>query len=151
MSCFDIIKQDWELLDKELKNNGIPNVHIFLDNIFHKILSEMISKKIESQKDLNSFEKKIDEIISAEIKSKKSIINYIKNQNEFLDIKSNEILTIISEEYIYNESITKTIDENIYPSFKLFTYIKLPSIEDFENEFNYFSGNKAYFFSLFCY
>ena len=143
MSCFDIIKQDWELLDKELKNNGIPNVHIFLDNIFHKILSEMISKKIESQKDLNSFEKKIDEIISAEIKSKKSIINYIKNQNEFLDIKSNEILTIISEEYIYNESITKTIDENIYPSFKLFTYIKLPSIEDFENEFNYFSGNKT--------
>ena len=150
MSLFDIIQKDWDLLDKELKINNIPNIHIFLDSIFHKIISEMIKiQKIESEKDLKNFEKRIDDIISKEIKDKNLFINYLNKKYKFLDIKSkeyNEELAIISEEYIYNEEWLKNINiQNKYPKFNLFTYIKLPSLEDFENEFNYFIGNKNTF------
>ena len=41
MSCFEIIEKDWEILDKEIKMRQIPNIHIFLDNIFHELIIEI--------------------------------------------------------------------------------------------------------------
>ena len=141
MTCFEIIENDWKLLDKELKIKGIPNVHMFLDNIFHNILSEMISRKINSEKDLNNFEQKIEEIIKLEINSKKTSEKYLENRNKYLDIKPNEQLVIITEEYLYNKEY-----ENLkvdYEYLEHFTNLELPSITDFKYKFEYFTKNKS--------
>ena len=136
MSCFEILQKDFELLDKELKRFDIPNAFIFLDHIFHKIISELEKIKIiKYQNKLNEYEKNIDKIISENMDYKNIINSYLNNRNIYLDIKSDGDLMIISEENLYS-------NDNNNPEFEYFIIQKIPSIEDFEKEYYYRLSNK---------
>ena len=142
MTCFEIIEKDWEILDKEVKNKQVPNIHIFLDNIFHEIISKINEQKyFKSENDLKKFEKSIEDIIKNNLKKydDNSLINYIQNINKFIDYVPDEDLTIIRGEERDNNLI---LLRNKYPELEQFSYLKF-SFEDFKNEFNYFEKNKV--------
>ena len=141
MSCFEILEKDWEIMNKEIKIKEIPNIHIFLDNIFHELIIEINNQKtFKSEKDLTKFEKNVENIIRNELNNKNSINNYIENRNKYLDIEPNEEFAIIMEEEIYNGNWNSL--KNKYPELEYFIISKLPSFEDFKKEFNYLENNK---------
>ena len=91
MSCFEILEKNWEIMNKEIRIRQIPNIHIFLDNIFHELINEINNQKsFKSEKDLTNFEKNIENIIKNELNYKNSINNYIENRNKYLDIEPKE-------------------------------------------------------------
>ena len=144
MECFEIIEMDWELLDKELKIKEIPNVHIFMDSIFHQVIKEINKPKtFKSKKELKNFEKSIETIIKNELDKNNIIKNYINNRSKYIDIEPDKELAIIMEEEVYNDN-WKTV-KNDYPEIEHFIICKLPSFEDFKNEFNYVTENKDYY------
>ena len=140
MTCFEIIEKDWEIIDKELKIRKFPNIHIFMDNIFDKLFNIMNQQKNFKEENLKSFEKSIELIIEEEIKKKDSIQNYFGNRNKFIDIEPNINLSIILEEELYNNNLN--INKKELPNIEYFNILKMPSFEDFKNEFNYYEKNK---------
>ena len=138
MTCFEIMEKDWEIIDQELKKRQIPNIKIFINAIFDKIILQMKRQKLfERDIDLNNFEKEIDRIIEENINNKYSINKYIKYNNLMLKIEQFSDKSIILENdinntYIYNE----------YPDMKYFSKTKLPDLSDFEKEFNSLEENK---------
>ena len=144
MTCFEIIEKDWEILDLELKRKGIPNIHIFMDNIFHKLIVEINKiKTLKNLEDLNNYENTIKSIIQIELNNKNTINNFLENRNKYIDIKSNEELEKIIEENLYNNNLQFL--KKKYPEIEFFTIYKLPSFEDFKNEFNNIPNNKDYY------
>ena len=143
MTCFEIIEKDWEIIDKELKVRQFPNIHIFMDNIFDKVFNIMNQQKNFKEENLKSFEKSIELIIDEEIKKKDSIQNYFENRNKFIDIEPNINLSIILEEELYNNNLN--INKKEFPNIEFFNILKMPSFEDFKNEFNYYEKNKDNF------
>ena len=144
MTCFEIIEKDWEIIDKELKIRKFPNIHIFMDNIFDKLFNIMMNQqKNFKEENLKSFEKSIELIIDEEIKKKDSIQNYFENRNKFIDIEPNINLSIILEEELYNNNLN--INKKEFPNIEYFNILKMPSFEDFKNEFNYYEKNKDNF------
>ena len=143
MTCFEIIEKDWEIIDKELKARQFPNIHIFMDNIFDKLFNIMNQQKNFKEGDLKSFENSIGLIIDEEIKKKDSIQNYFENRNKFIDINPNINLSIILEEELYNNNMN--FNKKEFPNIEYFNILKMPSFEDFKNEFNYYEKNKDNF------
>ena len=144
MTCFEIIEKDWEIIDKELKTLKFPNIHIFMDNIFDNLFNKLNQpKNFKSEKDLISFEKSIELIINEEIKRKDSIQYYFEKRNQFIDIEPNINLSIILEEESYNNNLN--INKKEFPNIEYLNMLKMPSFEDFKNEFNYYEKNKDNF------
>ena len=147
MTCYEIIEKDWEILDKELKMKEIPSIHIFLDSIFHKIIKTIKAQNsFNNENDLDRFEKSIDKIIINEVNNKEKLIeNYLNERGKFniINNKPNEELAVIMEEETYNNNIDfrKSLENN-YPELDYFLFSKLPSFDNFKNEFYYFEKNK---------
>ena len=141
MTCYEIIEKDWEILDKELKMKDIPNVHIFMDIIFHKIIGKLNNQKFfYSDKVLKNFEKSIETIIENSLNDKNLIEIYLNNRNNLCDIEPNEEFAIIMDEFKYNNYFDSLRYK--YNELNYFAFSKLPSIEDFKSEFYYFEKNK---------
>ena len=149
MTCFEIMEKDWEIIDIELKIKQIPNVQIFMNVIFDKILSLMKQQKnfrkdeginklfnkiinpnnISDDK-LNNFEKQSEIIINEVLNNPKIIHEYISNNNIMTDNLDISAKSIILEADIYNINVEKK-----FPDMKYFRITKLPKESDFIEEF----------------
>ena len=137
MTCFEIIEKDWEIINTELKIKQVPNIQIFLNVIFDKILSLMKQQKnFNNDNKLNTFEKETEKIINESINNKEIICEYIKNNNIMIDNIGISDKLIILENEIFNLNFEKE-----YPDMKYFKKSKLPKIKDFKKEFNSLDEN----------
>ena len=137
MTCFYIMEKDWEIIDTELKIKQIPNIQIFLNVIFDKVISLMKQQKnFNYDLKLNTFEKEIEKIINDAMINKEIINEYINNNNIMTDSIGFSDRLIILENDIFNINIEKN-----YPDMKYFKKSKLPKIKDFKKEFNSLEEN----------
>ena len=147
MTCFEIMEKDWEIIDVELKIRQIPNVQIFMNVIFDKVLSLMKQQKNFHQDEgtnnllnkiiylnnnnnedkLNNFEKQIEIIVNDVLNNPKNIKEYIDNNNIMTNNLDISAKTIILETDIYDENIEKKL-----PDMKYFRITKLPKESDFK-------------------
>ena len=138
MTCFDIMKADWEIIDKELKIKQIINVQVFFNVIFDKILYSMKRKKyFNDYKDLESFEKEIEVIIQTELNDNGLLNEYIKDNDIMTENLEPSDKLIILENDINNTNIN-----NKYPDMKYFRISKLPDANDFVISFKSLEENK---------
>ena len=139
MTCFEIMEKDWEIIDYELKIKQVPDVRIFMNIIFDKIIPIMNQQKdFGTDIKLNDFENQIEKIITEQLANQAAIDKYIINNNIMTDnIK-------ISDKLIILESSNINID-NEYPDMKYFKISKLPDIDDFRREFNSLEENIEYY------
>ena len=139
MTCFEIMEEDWEIIDKELKIKQIPNIQIFLNIIFDKVLLVMEKQKnFNTDIKLNNFEKEIEKIINENLVNQALIDEYINMNNKMTDNIDLSNKSIILE----NDNINI---EKVYPDMKFFRKAKLPKLEDFKNDFNSLEENKEYY------
>ena len=133
MTCFEIMKEDWKIIDKELKIKQIPNVQTFMNIIFDKLFILMKSQKyFEEEKKLYKFEKDVEKIVETELNNINLINSYIKDNEIMTDTEVSSDKLIILDEYINNE----------YKNLKYFRISKLPDFNDFSNQFNSLEENK---------
>ena len=141
MTCFDIMEADWNIIDSELKIKQVPNVQIFMNIIFTKVINIMKKQTdFSTETKLNNFEKEIDKIVQEELLNQKAIQDYIDNNDIMLDNNEISDKSIILENNVFNVKIDK-----IYPDMKYFNITKLPKIEAFIKEFNSLEENKDYY------
>ena len=139
MTCFEIMEKNWEIIDYELKIKQVPDVRIFMNIIFDKVIASMNKQKIfDTDSNLNNFENEIEKIISEQLTNQTSINKYIINNNIMTDNVE------ISDKLILLESSNINIDKK-YPDMKYFKISKLPEIEDFRREFNSLEENVEYY------
>ena len=137
MTCFDIMEKDWKIIDTELKIKQIPNVQVFMNVIFDKVLSLMSQQStFKNDKQLNDFEKKIEIIINEALNNKTQLDEYIKNNNLMTDNIDISDKLIILENDLFNVNVEKK-----YPDMKYFKKAKLPKIKDLKKEFNSLQEN----------
>ena len=139
MTCFEIMEKDWQIIDYELKIKQVPDVRIFMNIIYDKVIAIMNKQKdFDTDSKLNNFENEIEKIITEQLTNQSSIDKYINNNNLMTDnIK-------ISDKLILLESSNINIDKE-FPDMKFFKISKLPDIEDFKREFNSLEENIEYY------
>ena len=138
MSCFEIMKKDWEIIDQELKIKQISNVQIFMNIIFNKVLLEMKKQKLfNTDVNLNNFELAIDRIVIEEMNNKKAVDEYRVRNNLITKTEKMSDKSIILELDINNFNLEKD-----YPDMKYFSKTKLPELNDFQKEFISLEENK---------
>ena len=135
-TLFGIIKKNWELIDKSLREFGIENIQIFMNMIFDKVL-EIINnlKSLSSVEELNLFETRMDEYI-VEILNKEE---NIKKLNDEYKKMNTELISF--DPYSLKEIIQSNVDPAIYdqfqyPNIQYFCFSKLQNFEIFVNKFN---------------
>ena len=132
MTCFEIMEADWDIIDSELKIKQIPNVQIFMNIIFDRIVLAMKKQNnFNTDIKLNNFEKEIEDIIQNELTNQESIDEYIHNNNIMTDN-----VKILDKSIILENRIDKNYPDMIY-----FNITKLPQIESFKKEFNSLEEN----------
>ena len=132
MTCFEIIEEDWKLMEANLQKINIRNVELFLNLIFDEIIEKLIkcpNLKLEKNQTIN-FEKEINKIIMDKIKKEKLIDDYKRHNTDLIDINPNSAKTIIEE--IYPSEI---YPEDKYPDFKYFYILEFPSKNNFISKF----------------
>ena len=132
MTCFEMMEEDWKLMETNLQKYNIRSVEIFLNLIFDDIIEKLIkcpNLKIDKKQTIN-FEKDIDLIIMNKIKQKNLITLYKKQNTDLIDINPNLVKTIIEE--IYPPEI---YSEDKYPDFKYFYILEFPSKKNFITKF----------------
>ena len=139
MSCFEIMEKDWEIIDEELKIKQIPNIQIFMNVIFDKVILVLNRQKnFSNDIKLNNFENEVEKIVNENLINNTLIEEYINNNNimtDNIDI-SNKLIILENE----NINIEKE-----FPDMKFFKKTKLPKLEDFINDFNSLEENKEYY------
>lgn len=126
ISCLNIIKHNWNILKKELNNNNVDNIEIFMNFIFKEI-SESLSQiqSITSFKQLINIEYKLDQIIKDKIKNYNSYKNKYENFNKkFSKVDICSINNLIKEQYDW-----KLYNRQKYQFLNYFYYTKYPSEE----------------------
>ena len=141
-TLFGVIKAEWELLDKSLKEIGILNIQAFLNMIFEKFV-ELMNKleKIETKEELESFEKGIDDYIKEFINNNENIekLNeeYNKLNGELLNCNPENMKEIIQSNYsplIY--------DQKKYPDIQYYSVSNIINQKTFNDKFNSSIENK---------
>ena len=137
-TLFNIVKNDWALLDLSLKEIGITNIQTFMNIIFDKIIDLMNSfESSNTQDEFDSFEKKINEIIIEALENKDNINNEYQNlNNDLLCIDPHSILEIIKGNFM------PSIYKKDYPEIKYYTVSNIININAFVNKFNSSEQNK---------
>ena len=139
MTCFEIMKADWEIINNELKMNQVNNIQSFFNIIFDKILISMKNQKYFSDyKQLEKFEKEIEVIIQSGLKNNDLLNEYINDNKKMTDnyLELSDKL-IIMEEDIYGELLN-----NEYNDMQYFRKTKLPNEDDFISQFKSLEENK---------
>ena len=131
MNFIDILKINWELLEEALFEKGIPNIQIFLNLIFDKIIDLLENcGEMKTAEERNIFENNIENLLLECYKEypnfaeKYNSINQKLHNNDPKNLKS-----IILE--LYNPA---QYDEKKYPFLEYFYMTKYPSEENFKNE-----------------
>ena len=138
MTCFEIMKADWDIINSELKIIQIPNVQSFLNIIFDNILYAMKKQKYFLEyNNLENFEKEIENIIQTELNNNELINEYINDNKIMTDDSETSDKLIILEEDIYATNVN-----NKYPDLQFFRITKLPSVEDFTTQFKSLEENR---------
>ena len=138
MTCFEIMKADWDIINSELKIIQIPNVQSFFNIIFDNILYSMKKQKYFLEyNDLENFEKEIENIIQTKLNDDELINEYINDNKIMTDNLEPSDKSIILEEDIYNTNVN-----NIYPDMQYFRITKLPNVEDFTTQFKSLEENR---------
>ncbi|OUM60841.1 hypothetical protein PIROE2DRAFT_13322 [Piromyces sp. E2] len=132
-SIFSILKDIWNVLEKELDKKGINNIQCFLNMIMPN-LSQLLSEnnlKMETAKERDTFENKCHQIIEEAIENYKIYYpEYINNNNDILKINDDSMKSIIEE----TSDITK-LPNNKYPLIKYFYAADYPSYDKFYDQF----------------
>ena len=139
MTCFEIMKADWEIINNELKMNQVNNIQSFFNIIFDKILISMKNQKYFSDyKQLEKFEKEIEVIVQSGLKNNDFLNEYINDNKKMTDnyLELSDKL-IIMEEDIYGELLN-----NEYNDMQYFRKTKLPNEDDFISQFKSLEENK---------
>ena len=141
-TLFGVIKEDWNLLDKSLKEIGISNIQVFLNMIFEKVVE--IMKKLESvntKELLVSFEEMIDdyikEIINDNEKIEKMNNEYKKMNDEILNCDPQSMKEIIQSNY--DPSL---YDQKKYPDIQYYSVSNIVNLNTFQDKFNSSLENK---------
>ena len=99
----NILKKIWELLNKALIKENVPNIHCFINIIFTP-LNDLIknSKEMKTPEERNEFEENFDKIVKSYIKNYlseekseekyNSFQNYIKINDSFQTINNDPVL-----------------------------------------------------------
>ena len=127
-TLFGIIKKNWELLDKSLKDIGINNVQIFMNMIFDKMIELMENlESIDTQEKFELFEKSINNFIIEIIESKENI----EKLNKTYEGLNNDLLSFDPQSY--KEIIQANFDPSIYDQkdFPDIQYYSVSNIYDF--------------------
>ena len=139
-SLFGVMKNEWELLDKSLKQIGIENIQLFLNMTFDKIIELM--KKLEStdtQEKVEAFEKEVDEYINGII-TKENIEKMNKEYNnintKLLNFNPQSMKEIIQSNY------EPSIYLNKYPDIQYYSISKVVNFKSFSDKFNSSEENK---------
>ena len=123
----NILKKNWELLNKALIKEDITSIHCFMNIIFTP-LNELIknSKEMKTPEERNEFEEKFEEIVKDLIIKKDSskYKNYIKINNSYQNINNDLVL-----------GSPLNIDEKYRYLYELYS-VKTVSIEGLKNILN---------------
>ena len=135
MECFEIMKKNWELMEKILND---VQIEIFLNIIFDDVVKKFTTCPIfKTSEEVINFEKDINKIITDKLKDKNLINDYQKKNNELLQVSKDSIKAIIQELYPPN----KYTDRD-YPNLKYFYMSELPGKDHFITKFNSKEKNK---------
>ena len=141
MTCFEIMKADWDIINNELKINQVNNIQAFFNIIFDKILISMKNQKyFPDYNKLDKFEKEIENIIQSGLKNNELLNEYINDNIIMTDNVELSDKLIILEEDIYNSNIN-----NKYSDMQYFRKTKLPDEKDFISQFKSLEENKDYY------
>ena len=130
MDVIDMLKINWEILNKDLSDKGINSIQIYLNMIFPSI-AQIIKKSAPMNRKENrkSFEEEINNFIES------SFSNYGKFYYEFIKINSqitekegNELKSLIYETFNSKSIINKN-----FPYYEYFLLSKIPSLIELEN------------------
>ena len=135
MECFEIMKKNWELMEKILND---VQIEIFLNIIFDDVVKKFTTCPIfKTSEEVINFEKDINKIITDKLKDKNLINDYQKKNNELLQVSKDSIKAIIQELYPPNKYTDKD-----YPNLKYFYMSELPGKDHFITKFNSKEKNK---------
>ena len=141
MTCFEIMEEDWKIINNELKLLKFPNVQVFFNIIYDKILNSMNNVKyFTNDKLLKNFEKEIDDIIQSEIKDKYLINEYYNRNKIIIDMEkpSDKLIILDNDEYYLNSYYE-------FKDMKYFRIIESSNFENFKQKFESLEENKIYF------
>ena len=140
-TLFGIVKKDWEILKKSLKEIGIENIKIFINIIFDKIIGLMNKlESINTQEEFESFEKAVNNYI-LEIVDK----NNINKLNEEYQLLNRELLSIDIQSF--KEIIQANYEPSLYsqkeyPDIQYYSISNVYNLNTFIQKFNSSPKNK---------
>ena len=141
MTCFEIMKADWDIINSELKMNQMNNIQSFFNIIFDKVLISMKNQKYFPDYDkLEKFEKEVENIIQSGLKNNELLNEYINDNKIMTDNVELSDKLIILEEDIYSSNIN-----NKYNDMQYFRKTKLPDEKDFISQFKSLEENKEFY------
>ena len=140
-TIFGIIKQNWILLNDNLKEVGIENSQIFFNMIFDQIVEFMNNlESVDTREKLEYFEKRVNEYILNQISKdqiKKINEEYKKLNEELLNLNFNNL-----KEIIINTYEPSFYSQEKYPDIQYYCVSTINNIDTFTKSFNSSNDNK---------
>ena len=131
-SILEILRLNWVLLEKQLKEKNVNSIQIFINSIIGELFDLIKSaSEMESPEQRSSFESEVDSFIN------QSILDYEKNSEYYTQSIDKVMSNNLEIEYkiIERENMIENVDYK-YPYYYEFLSIPLVKEDDIQNRLN---------------